>query len=287
MTSIVIPAYNEGQVIERCLAAILADTRPGEFEIVVACNGCKDDTAARARRFAGVKVLETDVASKIHALNMGDRAATRFPRFFVDADIELTAEAIRDVAELLGDDSEILVAAPRAVVDYADRKPWIRSFYRVWTQLPYFTQGIIGAGVYALSRRGRQRFDEFPDIIADDQFARLIAAPHERTTSAQSTFTITPPTTVRGVVEIFTRARAGNYQFRQRFPELLVNETTSASRSLGILARRVDLWPHAPIYLTVMFVAKLRAHRKLSKRLHRVWERDETGRSAFANTRRS
>ena len=70
MTSIVIPAYNEGSVIERCLEALLADAGPDEFEIVVVCNGCKDDTAARARAFgakANVKVVETPVGSKIGA----------------------------------------------------------------------------------------------------------------------------------------------------------------------------------------------------------------------------
>ena len=95
MPSIIIPAYNEGQVIERCLDAVLADAKPGEFEIVVVCNGCKDDTAERARRYGDrVTVVETPVGSKIGALNLGDDHATRFPRFYVDADIQLTAHAM-------------------------------------------------------------------------------------------------------------------------------------------------------------------------------------------------
>ena len=60
-----IPAYNEGEVIERCLKALLADAREGEFEIVVVCNGCKDDTAARA---------QIDIGSNAH-----DQGSTQRP----------------------------------------------------------------------------------------------------------------------------------------------------------------------------------------------------------------
>jgi glycosyltransferase involved in cell wall biosynthesis len=281
--SIVVPAYNEGMVIERCLGAMLADARPGELEIVVVCNGCTDDTAARARAFGPmVKVIETPQGGKIHALNLGDGAATAFPRFYVDADIELSTAALRDVAAMLGDDSPILAAAPKAVVDYRDRSLLVRSFYEVWTRLPYFDEGMIGAGVYAFSRRGRARFDRFPDIIADDAYARLVVAPHERRCSDQSTFTITPPTTLRGIVQIKTRVRAGNYELRRKFPELFANETTDARRSLRVIATTPRLWPHAPIYLGVMAVAKLLAHRKLEQRREREWNRDDTSRAAAA-----
>ena len=46
--SVVIPAHDEEAVIERCLGTLLADARAGEVEVVVVCNGCTDDTAARA-----------------------------------------------------------------------------------------------------------------------------------------------------------------------------------------------------------------------------------------------
>ncbi|MFO0633233.1 MAG: glycosyltransferase [Nannocystaceae bacterium] len=279
--AIVIPAYNEGEVIERCLSAILADAKPGEFEIVVVCNGCKDDTAARARKFEPrVKVVETPVGSKIGALNLGDEHVAGFPRFYVDADVQLDARAIREVAALLGDDSPIVVAAPQAIVAFEDRSPLVRSFYKVWTSLPYFRENMIGSGVYAFSRRGRERFDRFPDVIADDEFARLIAAPHERRATPKATFTIHPPRTISGVLLINTRARAGQYELRQKFPELQAHGNTSAGRTLEILARTPRLWPHAPIYLGVMFLAKLRAQEKLRKRMEKVWERDTTSRAS-------
>jgi glycosyltransferase involved in cell wall biosynthesis len=281
MTSIIIPAYNEGQTIERCLRTLLDGAEPGEFEVIVVANGCKDDTADRAREFAdqGVTVIETEIGSKPRALNLGDDAATRFPRIYLDADIGLTAHAAREVAALLDDESDVVLAAPRAVVDYRKRNRWVRAYYEVWTRLPYFTEGLVGSGVYAFSRKGRERFDEFPDIIADDKFARLQASREEIATTKSSTFTITPPTTLRGILHIKTRVRAGNYELAEKFPELLRNDDTSPARSLKTIAKNPSLWKHAPVYLAVNTLAKLQAHRKLRQQRHREWERDESSRA--------
>lgn len=280
MFSVIIPAYNEASVIDRCLSAMLADAKAGELQIVVVANNCSDDTAERARRHGAlVTVVETPIGSKINALNLGDEAATGWPRLYVDADIVVSTEALRDVAAMLGDDSSLVVAAPTAVVDFAGRSSWVQAFYKVWTQLPYFTEGVIGAGFYAFSKHGRERFGRWPDIIADDEYARLMAAPHERAVNRNHTFTITPPTQLRMVAKIQTRARAGLYQLHEKFPELLKNETTSPARSLEVIAGRPDLWLYAPIYLGVMSYAKMMAHRKLRRGQQRVWERDETARA--------
>ncbi len=279
MFSVIIPAYNESSVIERCLRSILAEAQPGEIEIIVVANGCHDDTADKARAFGEpVKVIETPVGSKINALNLGDEAASHFPRMYVDADIVVSTRALRDVARLLADDSPVLVAAPQAAFTYEGRPLLVRSFYKVWSSLPFFTENLIGAGFYAMSRQGRERFGKFPEIIGDDAFVRLVVAPHERRAVKTATFTISPPRTIRSVAKIMTRARAGNYELREKFPELQKNETTRPQRSLRIIAERPDLWLHAPIYLGVMTYAKLRAHLKLLRGQQKHWERDDTGR---------
>ena len=91
--AVVVPAHDEAAVIERCLAAMLAEAEPDEFEIVVVCNGCTDDTAARARRSAPkARVIELSEASKAMALRAGDAAASVFPRCYVDADVVVSTE---------------------------------------------------------------------------------------------------------------------------------------------------------------------------------------------------
>src|SRR5579863_9072886 len=99
MISIIIPAHNEASVIARTLQAITAGAEAGELEVIVVCNGCNDGTADTARRFGPlVRVIETNIASKTHALNLGDESAQGFPRIYADADVVIGIDAIRALA---------------------------------------------------------------------------------------------------------------------------------------------------------------------------------------------
>lgn len=285
MVSIVVPAYNEGKTIEYCLGAMLKDADPDEFDIVVVCNACRDDTAQRARAFEsqGVTVLETDTPGKTNALNLGDDAARSFPRFYVDADIQLEASAIRDIVQMMAADPSIVVAAPRAIFDYERRDRLVRSFYRVWTNLPYYKAGVSG-GVYVFSEAGRKRFGRFPDILGDDLFARLQAKPHERRCSDNSSYKVVPPTNIRELINITTRAHAGNKELRERYPQLLSNEGSSPQGALRTIATTPRLWRHAPVYLGVTLLSRLRARLKMrNSERAKQWERDESSRATFGN----
>lgn len=280
MISIVIPAHNEGRVIERCLSSILKDAGPTELEIAVVCNGCTDDTAERVRRINDprVTVVETPVGSKVHALNLGDKSVSSFPRFYVDADVELTIAAIRDVAALLIDGQTTVVAAPRAIVHTSDRPWFVRSFYRIWTRMPYFSENMIGSGVYAFSRHGRARFDEFPNVAGDDEYVRLIATPDERKATQNTTFTIHPPRTLDGLLKIMARARAARHELQMKFPALQANGNTGANRTFRVLATTPSMWADAPIYVGITLLAMRRAKIKIRQKAKQVWERDDTSR---------
>jgi glycosyltransferase involved in cell wall biosynthesis len=79
--TVVIPAHNEGRVIQRLLEQLINGANPDEMEIIVVANGCADDTAEVASSFGpAVRVLTLPVACKNEALIAGDRAAAGFPR---------------------------------------------------------------------------------------------------------------------------------------------------------------------------------------------------------------
>jgi glycosyltransferase involved in cell wall biosynthesis len=165
--SVVIPAHNEALVIGRCLDALLAGSEPGELEIVVVCNGCHDDTAAVARSAgAAVRVVELTAASKPAALRAGDDAASAFPRLYLDADVLLGAGAARRVLERL--QAGAVAARPPVRYDSSHSTTPVRSYYRARSRVPAVLGSLWGAGVYGLSRAGRNRFDTFPDVVADD-----------------------------------------------------------------------------------------------------------------------
>jgi len=253
--------------------------RKGEWEIVVVANGCRDATAAVAREFApAVRVVETEVASKIHALNLGDQACVGFPRFYVDADVMLPIESIRRVVDVLTQ-GRYLAAAPRLRVALEGR-PWlVRAYYQIWTRLPYFQDGaMIGSGVYAVSREGRCRFERFPEIVSDDGYVRLQFSLEERVTVRDCDFTIVPPKTLGGVIRVKTRSQRGAYELLRVFPRLRRNERRDYPSALGELLKSPRLWPAFVVYCIVLLVARSRAYWQYHSGTSVAWERDEDSR---------
>lgn len=274
--SVVIPACNEETAIRRCLTALLADAAPGELDVVVVCNGCTDGTAEAARAFP-VRVLETPVGSKPTALNLGDRAALAFPRVYLDADVELSTQAVRAVVAPLRREAA-QAAAPRLELDTADATSGVRAYHRVWARLPHIVDGLMGRGVYALSRQGRHRFAEFPDIIADDLFIdQLFPVPRGNVVRAGAARVRAAPT-LRELLHRKTRVFAGNQQLADlQGPSLGHAERLRAL--LELVRHDLRLAPSAAVYLVVNAEAKRRARRRL--RRHRVtWQGERPVREA-------
>jgi glycosyltransferase involved in cell wall biosynthesis len=74
MISIVVPAHNESSVIARTLSQCVTNPASDETAVVFVGNGCTDDNANVARRFGPTAhVVESDIASKAHALKVGDQ----------------------------------------------------------------------------------------------------------------------------------------------------------------------------------------------------------------------
>lgn len=279
MISIVIPAHNEEQVIGRCLRSILAGADPGEFEIVVVTNGCTDRTAEVARSFGpGVTVVDSPIASKPAALNLGDATARGFPRMYIDADIEVDAAAIRAVGTVLDDGAKL--AAPMIVHDLSSR-PWpVRAYLDIWAQLPYASDNHVGSGFYGLSAEARALFGDFPDTMAEDFFIRSLAPAGERVAVDGHAFVIHPPYTLRSLTKIRARMFAANAANRNLFASDAKDVLHGHLSGLLGLARQPRNWPGLALYVGVVAVAKSMAARKNRSATAGVWERDTTARTA-------
>ncbi|WP_432534226.1 glycosyltransferase [Kineococcus arenarius] len=273
--SVVVPAHDEGTVIDRCLRAL----RPGDdLEVVVVANACTDDTAQRARAH-GVRVVETAVPGKANALDLGDEACTAFPRAYLDADVTVDGDDLRRVLDVLRE-GPALAAAPRLRVDVS-RSSWpVRAYYRVWTALPYVTDDLVGSGLYALSREGRARFGRFPAATGDDTFVRALFAPGERVSVPGTTFTVHPPRTLDALLAIKTRARFSVAE-HDASPGAASPAAAPASAARRLL-RRPGVWPSVPVYAAVGLLTRLRARRRLNAGAPAAWDRDTTSRTAPA-----
>lgn len=278
MVSVVIPAHNEELVIGRCLASLLDDARPGEFDVVVVTNGCRDRTAEVAASFPGVRVVDSPVASKPAALSLGDRHAKRFPRVYLDADVEVGAPAVRAVADALTDGRHHL-GAPRLQPQLAGR-PWaVRAYYDVWTSLPYVRDRHVGSGFYALSEQGRARFADFPDTMAEDFFVYSLATEDERITLADHHFVTHPPYSLRSLVKIQTRMLAANARHRELFADAADQVLDNQRAELTRLARRPAYTPKVAVYVAVRGLARVAARRRVRAGRDGSWDRDHTARA--------
>ncbi len=113
--SILIPAYNEGELMERALASLMEIEYP-EYEIVVIDDGSTDDTLARAAAWEGrrgpveIKVVTKKNAGKASALNAGI-ASSKHPFILcMDADSYLEPKTLVRAIEHFGDPSVGAVA---------------------------------------------------------------------------------------------------------------------------------------------------------------------------------
>jgi glycosyltransferase involved in cell wall biosynthesis len=281
-TSLVIAAHNEEEVLGRGLDTLLRASQPNELEIVVVCNGCTDGTADVARAYGdAVCVVETPIASKTAALNLGDEHASGFPRFYVDADVTLSVSSVRRIAARLAD-AHVLAAAPSMDVDLGECSWAVRAYYRIWMRLPYVREGMIGVGVYALSEEGRRRFRRFPEVIADDGYVRMLFRAGERVRVDDAPVTVYAPARLSDLVRIKTRSRLGRYELRQRFPDLVATERTTKSyrSAMASIVVRPWLWPAAVVYAAVVDRSRRRARRQLASLDDYVWERDHSSRRA-------
>jgi acetyltransferase-like isoleucine patch superfamily enzyme len=274
--SVVIPAHNEEAVLARCLDTLLADAAPGELEIVVAANGCGDRTVEIAQGYAPVvTVIEIIEASKCAALNAGDKAATAFPRVYLDADIALTTSTLRAVASTM-ERTGALVGAPGPIIDFEGCPAVVRSFYRVWHQLPWFTDNLIGSGVYMLSEQGHRRLGSFPDITNDDQYVHDLFRVEERVCVRSHRFVLRPPRTVTGLIKRRTRTLTGQRELTARFGQLPGASPRRSAREL--LRRNPALIVDLLVFVWVTKTAGRAAARKVAA-ADTSWERDDTSRS--------
>jgi glycosyltransferase involved in cell wall biosynthesis len=278
MISIIIPAHNEASVIARTLRAMTHGVRPGEVEFIVVCNGCSDDTSSRVRASGlPVRVIETEVASKTHALNLGDEAAQGFPRIYADADVILTVEAIRQLALRL-EAGDVLAVAPTPIFDMSGCSWSVRACYEIRSLLPSAQEGIGGSGVYALSERGRIRFREFPTVTADDGYVRIQFRQEERETVSVASSTVFPPRTIKDLIATKTRAHYGSYELANLFPGMWQNRGESNNRSLLGLFKDPRRWLKLAVYCAVTVIAKRRAKTRIGSKAV-GWERDNTSRA--------
>ncbi|MCB0912280.1 MAG: glycosyltransferase family 2 protein [Propionibacteriaceae bacterium] len=274
--SIIIPAHNEESVIGRTLESLLPLlSGPDEVEVIVVCNATTDATPDIARGFTGVQVVELDEASKVAALNLGDQLATRWPRLYLDADIEISPDAVRSLFAALTDPTpdgmvRLEAARPTAHYDGADGTALVRSYYRARSRMADLDKSLWGAGAYAVNQVGHDRFPEFPRMTADDLFIDRLFPAERKAVIPTEPVVVRLPRDAANLGRILRRGVRANAEHP---------EGTTTSRTAAALIRSIR-GPFSAFDAAVYagFVVLARLQTRLGATSRPAWERDASTR---------
>lgn len=242
MLSVLIPANNEADQIENCLSALLASAlaQIEHPEIIVIANGCTDDTAKIASKYAEVatqkgwqfSVLDLPEGGKLNALNQGDDHATYDMRIYLDADVTVSPELIAELHGALNKNTPVYASGS---VIISPPETWVsRAYRRIYARVPFFTHGVPGCGVFSVNALGRGKWGRFPDIISDDTFVRLQFTPSERV-SVPATYQWPIVEGFQNLVKVRRRQDLGVTEIAQKYPEILQNDDKPQLGLIGTL----------------------------------------------------
>lgn len=196
--SIVIPAYNEGGNIEKCLDSLLRlDYPKDKLEIIVVDDGSTDDTSMKAKKYekSGVKVVRQKNAGKGAALNTGINEASGELVATMDADSHVTQNVIKELIPFFEDDEKVMAVTP--TVKIAPGGSIIKEFQRIEYLMILFSRKLLSyidavpvtPGPFSMFRRkvfGEiGGFDEH-NLVEDQEIALRIQASHYRIRSSVS-----------------------------------------------------------------------------------------------------
>jgi hypothetical protein len=283
LISVIVPAHNEAAVIGRLLTGLLSAAAPGELDVLVVANGCTDGTERVAAEYGpGVRVLSTADANKFRAMRLADTAAAGFPRFYVDADVELDTTSVRNLAAALAEPGVLAVAPERAWP--VKGAPWTVTWYLdVWHRLPVVRGGLFGRGVVGLSEEGYKRLRDLPEVMGDDLAASLAFTRSEQRVLSSARVVVHPPRSLRNLVRIRERALVSTEQLAQdgTFAEAGAAARTSRADLMEIVrADPLRLGPKVAWFVFITALVRRRARRRLASQDFTTWQRDDSSRRA-------
>ncbi len=279
--TILIPAYNEADVIGRTLANLTEGMQPDEFRMVIVPNACRDATADAAREACPqARIIETPVGGKAHAMNLGRNAAPDGILICVDADLTLTADDLRAlIAPIEAGDAQ--AACGRMKVDVSGCSAAVRGFYGIWSRMPYARNGKFG-GVIALSEDAAARVFPLPEVTADDEFINRSLSADEKAFAPDCCFTAHAPRDLASLIRVRRRVLRGN---RKLTAMGLSQQAGTVGGSKGAILRQALFQPRLWVGLAVFALVGLAARAGLAvegKPSAITWERDDSSRIAGA-----
>jgi len=263
MLSVVIPANNEEAIIGDCLSALgKSDKIPGTVEVIVAANGCTDNTVGVCETFRdrfealgwSLHILDLADGGKLGALNAAEAKASGDIMAYLDADVSVSPPLMAGIVRTLRRD-EPAYASGR--VNITAKGAFSAAYARNWARVPFMTTNVPGCGLFAMNAAGRARWGEWPAIISDDGFARLQFTPDERhLVDAPYDWPIAEGFST--LVKVRRRQDTGVDELREKFPQIMANDGTPGLGASGMLKLAMRDPIAFAAYASVSLMVKIR-----------------------------
>jgi glycosyltransferase involved in cell wall biosynthesis len=276
---VIVPARDESIALPRCLESVLGQDYRGVMRVIVADNGSTDDTVGVAHRLAGrfeaagheLLILQIRQGNKCAALNAAEVFAVGGCRIYLDADVELSANCVSQVAATLTGNPRVAMCGPRMRIARSSASV-TRRYARVWGTMPWVSHDVIGGGFYAVSAAGRRRWGRFPDLLSEDTFVQAQFRRDERQVLPTCHFLVRLPDGLSDLLTVRTRQFSGNRQLASRVGGEWGRAAFPIRDRIKFLLTRPALWPDLPLYAFVNAWARWRCRRR--ERLGtQIWER--------------
>jgi hypothetical protein len=212
-----------------------------------------------------VCVVELAEGSKAAALKAGDAHATRWPRLYLDADIEAGPDVLAQAVRALAGDG-IHAARPAFRWDLSGADRLAQAYYRARGRMPSMRGAMWGAGVYGLSEAGHRILGEFPRVMGDDLLVERTFAPGRKYLPNGPAVVVRMPLNVRDLVGVLARSRRGGAE-----------QSLDTGRNSAVELLRTVTGPASALD-ALCFAAVAAAARLRTRRVCRGWERDHSTR---------
>lgn len=169
---VIVPVHNEGVRLRATAPALKAAVANLSANVIYVLNGTTDDSDLVIHSVFGQTacVITLPVAGKTHALRAADAVSRHSLRVYLDADIIIAPDTFRALLKPLTDGRADLTAA-RLVADLSQSRGLALRVGRVWAdQLARRQDAFLCCT--AMNEAGLQRRGAWPDVIADDDWAR-------------------------------------------------------------------------------------------------------------------
>jgi len=271
LVSILVPAYNEGAVIQGSIRSLLQLDYP-RYEVIVIDDGSKDDTYRKARVFEGthgaveVRVIRKKNGGKSRALNTGIAAATGDFVLCMDGDSALHPMTLRRAVRHLADPRVAAVAGSVKVVnrsnllsslqglEYVEGLNMVRAaqgFFRLVNIIP----GPIGLfRVAALKRVGCYDHDTFAEDC--DLTLKLLAEGWQIHYEPESIAYTEAPEKLLDLLKQRYRWTRGILQAIRKHRETMRHPLRNPAMAftLAYMVFEGILWPAMNVFAHVLFV---------------------------------